>query len=70
MEVGGFGAARQQTLVAHVEFVLQDQFEELAMGEPIGGGLLQAHRQTLSQTGQAQGSQGGIKVGGIHSMFC
>src|SRR5262245_62124265 len=31
VEVGGFGAAREHALMADVEFVLEDQFEELAV---------------------------------------
>jgi hypothetical protein len=40
--------------LAHVEFVLEDQFEELAVAQAIGGGFLQPHGQALAQTGQAQ----------------
>ncbi len=39
-EVGGFGATGQHSLMAHVEFVLEDEFEELAMAEAGGGGFL------------------------------
>ena len=61
-EVGGFGAASQHSLVAHVEFVLQDQFEELAVAQAGGGGFLQAHAQALEQAGEAQLTEGGIEL--------
>ena len=48
MKVRGLGAAAQQAFLAHVQFVLQDEFEELAMTEPIGG-FLQSHFQRLDQ---------------------
>lgn len=41
-KVGGFGAAGQHALVADVEFVLKDQFEELTVAEAAGSGFLQA----------------------------
>ncbi len=48
VKVRGLGAAAQQAFLAHVQFVLQDEFEELAMTEPIGG-FLQSHFQRLDQ---------------------
>src|SRR6266496_5843858 len=42
-EVGGFGSAGQHPLVAHVEFILEDEFEEFAVPEPGGSSFLQAH---------------------------
>jgi len=51
-------------LLADVEFVLADQFEELGMAEPIGGGFLQAHIEGLAQAGEAELFQGGGE--GIH----
>ena len=41
-EVGGLVAAGDRALLAHVEFVLEDEFEELGVGEPVGCGFLQA----------------------------
>ncbi len=32
MEVGGFGATVQEAFLAHVEFILKDQFQELGVG--------------------------------------
>lgn len=37
VEVGALGAAVDQTFFAHVEFVLQDQLEELAVSEAGAG---------------------------------
>ncbi len=34
----GLGAPGQSVLLAHVEFVVHNQFEELGVGEAIGGG--------------------------------
>jgi len=53
-ELSGLGATSQKTLLADVEFVLEDQFEELAVAQAIGGGFLQPNGQALAQTGQAQ----------------
>ncbi len=52
VEVGGFGAAAQAAFLAHVQFVLEDQFKELAVGQAIGAGFLQANGQALGQAGQ------------------
>jgi hypothetical protein len=41
VKVGGLGAAGHLPSVAHVDFVLKDQFQKLGMAEPVGGGLLQ-----------------------------
>lgn len=39
-EVGGFGAADEHPLMTHIEFVLEDEFEELTVAEACGGGFL------------------------------
>jgi hypothetical protein len=65
-EVGGLGAPGQFAFLAHVQFILQDQLQELGMGEAIGGGFLQPHAQALAQAGQTQVSQGGFKV--VHKL--
>ena len=52
-------------LLADIEFVLADQFEELGVAQPIGGGFLQAHVQGLEQAGEAELFQGGLE--GVHS---
>ena len=43
------GTPCQQALVTHVEFVLEDEFEELAVAQTGGGGFLQTHLQALKQ---------------------
>ncbi len=41
-EVGGLVAAHDLALVADVEFVLEHEFEELAVRQPVGFGFLAA----------------------------
>ena len=53
-EVRQLGVAFHLPLLADVEFVLTDQFEELGMAQPIGGGFLQAHVQGLDQAGETE----------------
>ena len=61
-EVGGFGSSGQLSLMAHVQLVLEDQFEELGVAQPGGGGLLQPHGQGLGQAGEAKLAQGGVNL--------
>jgi hypothetical protein len=63
-EVGGLGVAIDLALLADVEFVLTDEFEELGVAQTIGGGFLQAHVQRLDQTGETELFQCGLE--GIH----
>lgn len=51
------------SLVPHVQLVLEDQFEELGVTEPGGGGFLQAHGQGLGQAREAQLAEGGFDLG-------
>ena len=51
-------------LLPHVEFVLEDQFEELGVAKPGGGGFLQAHVERLAQARETELFQGGLE--GIH----
>ena len=53
-KVGHLVAARDQALVAHVEFVLEDQLKELRVGQPVGLGLPQAQLKAAKQSGHAQ----------------
>jgi cold shock CspA family protein len=57
-EVGDFVTPGDGPLFAHVEFVLEDEFEELSVGEPVGFGFLQAHFQAAQQAGKPQGLGG------------
>ena len=50
-------------MVAHVEFVLKDQFQELAVAQTAGGGFLQAHVEALQQAGEAELAEGGLELG-------
>src|SRR5579862_2338977 len=61
-KVGGFGAPGQHALVADVEFILKDEFEELAMAEAAGRGFLQAQVQGLHQAGEAQLTKGSLEL--------
>jgi len=51
-ESGGFGAFGDQALLADVEFVLKDQFQELFMGQLMGAGFLQTQLQAGQEAGQ------------------
>ena len=61
-EIGGLGAAFHQPLLADIDFVLADQFQELGMAQPVGDGFLQAHVQGLQQAGEAELFQGVFKM--------
>ncbi|MES2569471.1 MAG: hypothetical protein V4710_05385 [Verrucomicrobiota bacterium] len=47
-------APGDHALVAHVALVLEDQFEELGVRQPVGFGFLQAHLQAEKQSGAAE----------------
>src|SRR5271166_4675810 len=53
-EIGGLAAPRKDALVTYVDFVLQEEFEELGIGESIGFGFLQAQFQAVKQSGKMQ----------------
>jgi hypothetical protein len=40
-----------EALVPDIDLVLEEQFQELGVGEPMGFGLLQTQLQSLKQTG-------------------
>ena len=50
-------------LVAHGQLVVQHQFQELGVVQPIGAGLLQADVERFGQTGQAQLLEGFRQLG-------
>ena len=58
-EVRQFGVAFHLPLLPDVEFILTDQFEELSVAQPIGGGFLQPHVEGLDQAGEPELFQGG-----------
>jgi hypothetical protein len=47
-EIRRLRSSAQKPLLAHIEFILEDQFQELAMAQVAGLGLLQAHWQGLA----------------------
>jgi cold shock CspA family protein len=69
-EGGGFGAPGDGALAAHVEFVLEDEFKELAVGQPVGFGFLQAHFQSVQKPREAQGASVLFEDGMVHGGGC
>ena len=65
VELSGLGAPFDEALLAHVEFVLQEQFEELRVGELMGGRFLEPQFQAGEQPGEQQFA-GGVWEGVIH----
>ena len=59
-EVGGLGPPSQEPFFAGVEFVLDDQFQELGVAESVGGGFLQTQAQGASQAGEPELPQDGV----------
>ena len=54
------------SLMTNVEFVLEDEFQELGVGELVGGSFLQSGRQTLAKAGETELFEGGVQGSGIH----
>ena len=54
MEVRRFGPAGQETFLAHVELVLEQDFQELFMAQAVGRRFLQAQAQGSGQAGEPQ----------------
>jgi hypothetical protein len=48
-KVGGFGSPLQVALMPDIQFILEDQFQELLMAKPVGRGFLKADIQGLGQ---------------------
>ena len=46
--------AEDQTLVPDVDFILEHQFKELAVGKPVGLGFLETQFEALKQPREAQ----------------
>ncbi|HEY5742718.1 MAG TPA: hypothetical protein VIS99_09265 [Terrimicrobiaceae bacterium] len=53
-EVGGFLAPGDCALLSHVEFVLENEFQELGVGEPVGFGFLEAQLEGAKQSRETQ----------------
>src|SRR5690606_9409092 len=52
-ELGGDGAAGDLALLAHVDLVMENQLQELRVGKPVRGGVLEPNGKRLGQRGQA-----------------
>ena len=52
------------SLVTDVEFVLEDEFQELGVGELVGGSFLQSGRQALAKAGETELLEG-VKQSGV-----
>ena len=53
-EAGGLDPPLDHPILADGQFILQDQFQELHVGEAVAGGFLQPHLQRLQQPGEPQ----------------
>lgn len=69
-EGGGFGAAQDLALLADVDFVLEDEFEELGVWQVVALGFLEAHVEALEESGEGECAgvvfDGGM---GVHWVF-
>ena len=54
-EVGGFVSPGDCALLSHVEFVLENDFQELMVGKPAGFGFLEAQLERAKQPRETQG---------------
>ena len=64
-KVGAFEAAGGGAAFAHGEFVLEEQFEELAMSEPVGGGFQQAGFEYFGKAAEAEFAGVGFEGGDL-----
>lgn len=62
-EAGLLAAAMKGAAVADVEFVLEEQFEELGVGELMGGGFVEAEFEVFAQAGEAELAGLGFEAG-------
>ena len=53
-EVGGFLAPGDCALLSHVDFVLENEFEELVVGKPAGFGFIEAQLERAKQSRETQ----------------
>ena len=66
VKVSGLGAAAEQAFLAHVEFVLEQDFQELFVAQAVGRGFLQAQAHGARQAGEPQLFEGGFQVRDAH----
>ena len=59
-------AVGDPALLADVELVLEEERQELGMGESAGGGLLQADIESGRQAGEPELFQGGCELRVVH----
>ena len=52
-EVGGLRAPFERPFLAQGQFILQDQFQEIRMAQPVGGRFLEPDRQRLLEAGKS-----------------
>ena len=64
-EAGGLGAPGDFALAADVEFVGEDEFQELVVAEVVATGFLEAHLEALQQPRETQ-LAGLAGEGGVH----
>ena len=68
-EGGGFGAAQDLALLSDVDFVLEEEFQELGVGEVVALGFLEAHVEALEEAGEGEGAgvefEGGVGGHGL-----
>ena len=57
-EAGFLAPFLDESLTACVEFILEDQLQELFMGDGVGGCLLEAQLQTGQKAGEAESADG------------
>ena len=65
---GKAAAIDQFQLVAHVQLVLNLEFQELLVAQATGGGFLQAHVQSLQQTGVTVADGATVRFPPYHNM--
>ena len=53
-EGGGFGASQDLALLADVDFVLEDEFKEVGVGQVVALGFLEAHVEALEESGEGE----------------
>jgi len=66
-EAGGAAAGREPALLPQVEFVLENEGQKLGMGEPAGGGFLQAHPEGGRQAGKPELFERQFELRVVHS---
>jgi hypothetical protein len=66
VKVSSLGATAEQAFLAHVEFVLKKDFQELLMTQAIGRGFLQAQAQGACQAGETQLFECGFQLRDAH----